>query len=167
MKCRMTWHQALMMIEVGTGPLQLAIGEQWVLIHLANSPPSVMTTLGWVGACLLARCFDRGWGLPCVPCFYVLAPPNLGQAYLMASRLPPWPITCASPHPHARALEPHAFEDTRLVWVVVGVVRVGVGALCLGGGLPSLLPSLFLVCTFSRGYMARFAPSLHGVVLGF
>ena len=72
-----------------------------------------------------------------------------------------------SPHPHAGALEPHVFAHGDLVRVEVGVIRVGVGAPCLGGGLPSLLPSLILVCTLSRGYTARFVPSLHGVVLGF
>jgi len=43
--------------------------------------------------------------------------------------------------PHVRPLDPHAFDGGELVLVEDWLVRVGVGAPSLGGGLPSLSPS--------------------------
>ena len=94
----------------------------------------------------------------------VLAPPNLAQASLWPHAYLPKPMTCASPLPHVRALKPHVFACGGLVWMVVGVVRVGVGAPCLGGGLSSLLASLFLVWLSHMATKLRLRPPW---VLGF
>ena len=45
--------------------------------------------------------------------------------------------------PHVLGLEAHAIEGGGLIFDGDVLVRVGVGAPCLGGGLPSLSPSLF------------------------
>ena len=71
---------------------------------------------------------------------------SLPSSKLLQDLTPSLPcLTCASLILHALGLEPHAFDDGGLIWMVVGVVRLGVGAPCLGGGLSSLLACLFLV----------------------
>ena len=50
-------------------------------------------------------------------------------------------LTCAILMPHVLGLEAHAIEGGGLIFDGDVLVRVGVGATCLGGGIPSLSPS--------------------------
>ena len=108
--------------------------------------------------------------MTCVDEFQVLAPPYLASGLSKPSRLPPFLLMCALPLPHALGLDPHTFVDGELVLVEYWLVRVGVGAPCLGGGFPSLSSSLSQVLCFRHGWIIRYCalPAWCGVrVLGF
>ena len=68
---------------------------------------------------------------------------------------------------HVKGLDAHATTCGELLLDGVGWLGLGVGAPCLGGGLPSLSPSLFYVLAHDMARQLGFALSLHGVVLGF
>ena len=64
-----------------------------------------------------------------------MAPPYLAHAFL--------DLLTPSPHAHA-SLSPQGRHHTcGLIYDLFSVLRVGVGAPCLGGGLPSLLTLQF------------------------
>ena len=77
--------------------------------------------------------------MTCVPCFLVLAPPYLAPDSSKPSRLPSSSLTCALPHASRHSLDPYTIVGGELLLDGDWLVRVGVGAPCLGGGLPSLL----------------------------
>ena len=68
-----------------------------------------------------------------------MAPPYLASGLLQTFTPTFFVLMCASLILHALGLDPHVFYDGGLIWYGDWLVRVGVGAPCLGGGLPSLL----------------------------
>ena len=67
-----------------------------------------------------------------------VAPPDLAAAlpYLAHASLQ---LVHAPLHPHAPLPHEGVIHTCGSIWAWISVVRVGVGAPCLGGGLPSLL----------------------------
>ena len=80
--------------------------------------------------------------MTCVPCFLVLAPPYLAPGSSKPNTPTYISLRVLFLIPHVKALEAHAIACGGLSLVGDWLVRVGVGAPCLGGGLPSLSLSL-------------------------